>query len=172
MLFIGTLYYVIKDIIKNKNNIFICDILNFSTTMATFIVCKLFKKKCIAIVTDRPIDLVKNENIITKLQCKFDAYIFLTEYMNENININNKPYVIIEGIVDNINKEEKNIKKYKKKVCLYAGGLYEKYGLKILVDAFKNINICFITDSGRDEPQQGQCISFIFSKPAFYHLQV
>lgn len=141
MLFFETLVYVIIDIINNKNNVFICDILNVSTTIATLFICKFFKKKCVAIVTDRPVDLFKKNNIIVKLQDKFDSYIFLTEYMNQDINKNNKPYVIIEGIVDDLKNNNSKIKKYKKKVCLYAGGLYEKYGLKKLIDAFKQINI-------------------------------
>ena len=138
-LFIYTIFFVIKDIFNNKNTVFICDILNTSLTVATYIVTKIFKKKCIALITDRPQDVLNSNSIILKLQSKFDGYIFLTEYMNEDININNKPYIILEGIVD---KEIKIVKeKYKEKVCMYAGGLYEKYGIKVLIEAFKEINV-------------------------------
>lgn len=141
ILLFETILNIIKDIIKFKDVVFICDILNISTTIATFITCKIFRKKCIAIVTDRPIDLFKKNNIITKIQDKFDSYIFLTEYMNKDINKKNKPYVIIEGIVDNIDINNQIEKKYDKKVCLYAGGLYEKYGLKNLIEAFLEIKM-------------------------------
>lgn len=67
------------------------------------------------------------------------GYVFLTEQMNELININKKPYIVMEGIVDDTSKLLKNQleNKYKEKVCIYAGGLYESYGVKNLVEAFK-----------------------------------
>jgi len=129
-LFFYTVIFMLKDIYNNKNSVFICDILNTSLTIAALIICKLFRKKCIALVTDRPQDVLKKNNIILKLQNKFDGYIFLTEYMNKDINKYNKPYIIIEGIVDKDNSSQQ--KKYKEKVCMYAGGLYEKYGIKLL----------------------------------------
>jgi len=138
-LFFYTVIFMLKDIYNNKNSVFICDILNTSLTIAALIICKLFRKKCIALVTDRPQDVLKKNNIILKLQNKFDGYIFLTEYMNKDINKYNKPYIIIEGIVDKDNSSQQ--KKYKEKVCMYAGGLYEKYGIKVLIEAFKEINI-------------------------------
>ena len=71
------------------------------------------------------------------LQSKYDGYIILTEAMNEIVNTNKKPSVVIEGIADSeIIRENENIEKYKEKVCMYAGGLYEKYGVKALIEAF------------------------------------
>lgn len=71
-----------------------------------------------------------------------DAYVFLTKFMDKIINKTNKPYIIMEGIVslekniNNIKSEEKIIKQNK---VIYAGGLYEEYGIKNLVEAFKLI---------------------------------
>ena len=139
-LLFGSFIMCIKDIIKNKNTVFICDILNQSVTLGAFIACKLFRKKCIAIVTDRPIDIFKKDNIICKIQSKFDGYIFLTAAMNTNINTNNKPYLVVEGIADFGEKKSRHRKSREDKfVIMYAGGLYEKYGLKVLVEAIKQI---------------------------------
>ena len=63
--------------------------------------------------------------------------------MNDKINLKNKPFIVMEGLVDSNMQLLSNTlnNKYTKKVCIYAGGIYEKYGVKLLVDAFKNLNI-------------------------------
>lgn len=66
------------------------------------------------------------------------VYYILTEQMNELVNPKNKPYVVIEGMVDvKMNKMLNKIEdKYEEKVIIYAGALYEKYGVKSLIEAF------------------------------------
>lgn len=144
--FIGTLIMATKECIKErKEKVFICDILNTTIASTTLILSKIFKIKCIAIVTDLPRDiggkLSISRKINEKLQGKYDAYIILTKAMNNVVNKKNKPFIIIEGIADtNMKQKENNIEnKYKEKVCIYAGGLYEKYGVKNLVEAFKQL---------------------------------
>lgn len=142
--FIGILLKVIKEsFIDKEEKVFICDILNTTIAVNTLILSKILKFKCIAVVTDLPRDIGKglNKKINELLQGKYDGYIILTKTMNEVINKNNKPYIIIEGIA---NEKMKNIEnklenKYKSKVCLYAGGLYIKYGVKALIEAFSQI---------------------------------
>lgn len=142
--FICTIFMTIKECIKEKKKkVFICDLLNTTLSSTVLILSKLLKFKCIAIVTDLPRDIGGKFSISKKinqvLQNKYDAYILLTEAMNEVVNEKNKPFVVIEGIADsNMKQKENNIEnKYKEKVCIYAGGLYEKYGVKNLVEAFK-----------------------------------
>lgn len=142
--FICTIFMTIKECIKEKKEkVFICDLLNTTLSSTVLILSKLLKFKCIAIVTDLPRDIGGKFSISKKinqvLQNKYDAYILLTEAMNEVVNEKNKPFVVIEGIADsNMKQKENNIEnKYKEKVCIYAGGLYEKYGVKNLVEAFK-----------------------------------
>lgn len=142
--FIGTLIKVTKECIKErKEKVFICDILNTTISTVTLILSKILKFKCIAIVTDLPRDMGGKISISKKinqaLQNKYDAYILLTEAMNDVVNGKNKTFIVIEGITDsNMKQKENNIEnKYKEKVCIYAGGLYEKYGVKNLVEAFK-----------------------------------
>lgn len=145
--FLGTILKVIAEIMKGKKDkVFICDILNTTITYTTLILSKIFRFKCMAIVTDLPEDMGNNENlnkkINRKLQNQFDGYILLTEAMSEKINPKNRPYIVIEGIADEkMQKLENTIEnKYNKKVCIYAGGLYEKYGVKCLIDSFLKIN--------------------------------
>ncbi|NCC71206.1 glycosyltransferase [bacterium] len=71
---------------------------------------------------------------------KLDSFILLTEQMNSVVNTKNRPYIVIEGLVDINMKAENNDIKYKEQndVILYAGILKEKYGLKNLIEGFKN----------------------------------
>ena len=70
----------------------------------------------------------------------FDSYVLLTEHMKYPLKIMNKPYVVIEGIVDT-NRAchlNQNIK-LNKKIIMYAGILNEQYGIKTLLEAFSEI---------------------------------
>jgi glycosyltransferase involved in cell wall biosynthesis len=106
---------------------------------------KLFRIPCIAIVTDLPRDIGGQYSISRKIneffQSKYDGYIILTESMNDVVNKNQKPYVVIEGVADlkMFIDEDNNFDKHKEKICMYAGGLYEKYGVKTLIQAFMKL---------------------------------
>lgn len=78
-----------------------------------------------------------SRNLMKNVYNNTFAYVFLTKQMNDLININKKPYIIMEGLV-NIN-ENLNIKE-KTNHIIYAGSLYEKYGVKNLIEAFKLMN--------------------------------
>ena len=69
---------------------------------------------------------------------QIDGFVFLTEAMNNVLNIKNKPYIVMEGLVDiNMSVSENDItKKSKKDVVMYAGALRAQYGLKNLVEGF------------------------------------
>lgn len=145
-IFIFTIFKIIKELCEDKREkVFICDILNTTVSATTLVLSKIFKFKCIAIVTDLPRYMGKENRIGKKinqyLENQYDAYILLTEQMNTVINKRNKPCIIIEGVTDSyMNDIDVNqINKYKEKVCIYAGGLYEEYGVKNLVDAFTQL---------------------------------
>lgn len=67
----------------------------------------------------------------------YDAYIPLTESINDVVNVNKKPYIVIEGFADSRDTE---ISSVHENYIMYAGGVYEKYGVKTLVDAFISLN--------------------------------
>lgn len=75
---------------------------------------------------------------LKKAYSLFDGYIFLTEQMNKILNLSNKPYIIMEGIVDN---KDFNVIDYKnrEKIILYAGGLSKRFGVEDLIYAFKSL---------------------------------
>jgi len=139
--FLGTIVKVTKEVLNNKKEkIFICDILNTTISTTTLILSKIFKFQCWAIVTDLPRDMQKNKKINEKMQTKYDGYILITEEMNKIVNPKNKPHIVIEGLVDIRESAENNeVQKSSPRVIMYAGGLYEKYGVKTLIEAFGNI---------------------------------
>lgn len=67
----------------------------------------------------------------------YDYYIPLTESINDGVNIAHKPYCVVEGFADS---EDKQISETHENYIMYAGGVYEKYGVKTLVDAFLRLN--------------------------------
>lgn len=152
--FIITFFKVLFWRINNwqEKRIVICDILNNGIVWSTFIACKLSRQKMVVLVTDLPTMVFTNNeviklslykriilNISNFVMYNFDYYILLTHQMNEMVNPNNKPFLIIEGLVDT-EIEVSTLLKNKKKIILYAGALYEKFGVKKLMKAFTLIN--------------------------------
>lgn len=135
----------------SDNKVIICDALSYFITRPAQIVAKKNGVKIIGIITDLPLLSTnmkgRKESIVKKLGLsvfqhltdsslkEYDAYIPLTESINEYANPNNKPYLIVEGSVESSEIYIKSETR-RKKVMLYAGGIYEKYGLKKLVEAF------------------------------------
>lgn len=121
--------------------IVLCDVLQGSISYAAMIACRLTQKKCIGIVTDLPGLLVTgaSKRYISMVNRIIDGcthYVLLTEYMNSVVNKSNKPYVVIEGISNSQVVYDKMISNTKKQVCMYAGMIEEKYGVKMMVEAF------------------------------------
>lgn len=67
----------------------------------------------------------------------YDAYIPLTESIDEVVNAKGKPYVVVEGFADSKDTE---ISEQHENYIMYAGGVYEKYGVKALTEAFISLN--------------------------------
>lgn len=67
-----------------------------------------------------------------------DSYVFLTEQMNEVVNPYNKPYIVMEGLVDidMATKPNELENKAEGKVVMYAGAIRSQYGVKNLVEGF------------------------------------
>lgn len=152
--FFASYYYIKKEINiwqkKNKNDGFIIvDGTNLVQMLALLHSRKKVKK--VALVTDVPnmITVIGHkkiskiryffqliyDNFTLKVVNKFDGYIFLTESMNELLNPQKKPYIVIEGSVD-------TSKVYKQKQptdtfnVVYAGGLYKSFGIDKLINSF------------------------------------
>lgn len=158
-LFCASFFYAIKWALKNwkQEKVIFFDPLNLSISAAALLVAKVLHIKNVAIVTDIP-DFMKEytlekKSFLSRVTSKFytnscnfllnryDYYILLTEQMNEVINFSKKPYIVIEGLVDYQMKNTMNLLdfKYNEKIVIYAGALYEKYGVKKLIEAFMNL---------------------------------
>jgi len=61
--------------------------------------------------------------------------------MNVEVNPLGKPFLVMEGLVDEaiLSLNHEVIPYKEKKIILYAGGIYEKYGVKKLLDAFVDL---------------------------------
>jgi len=148
-IFFVTLLHLFRWIYKTRseNRFIVCDVLNVSSS-AAILLAKLFHIHVIGIMTDMPGLMVNRSKgvvgrLITAINMillqKYSSYVFLTEEMNVVVNKNKRPYLIMEGIVDyEMNISERLIDKSLKEI-MYAGSLYERYGVKDLIDAFREV---------------------------------
>ena len=146
--FFYVLFWGLKD---RKNKVIICDVLNVSISLGALLGTKVNRVQSVGIVTDiygLMVGAKKNlfnrfisicaHRIHNLYITSYDKYILLTEQMNERVNPKGRPYMVMEALCDSSLMNEKNsvIEKAFPKTVLYAGGLYEKYGLKMLVEGF------------------------------------
>lgn len=136
-----------------KGKVVYCDVLKLAVTVGALCACKLTGTKMIAIVTDIPGMIVSNSvqkktleykihnTLRLKILSSYNGYVFLTEKMNDLINCYHKPYIVMEGLVDiKMNLSENRLyQKDTKRILIYAGLIYEEYGVKKLIEAFMQI---------------------------------
>ncbi len=147
MIFFGTFFGVLK-VKKEDETYAICDCLNLANAYGMTLAARIRKIPVVSIVTDLP-DMERSSGFLRKVNNhlfkKADAFILLTEQMNERVNPNNKPYLVAEGHVDSEAPSQKQEISYEieegKKVLIYAGGLKKKYGLGMLAEGFVKADI-------------------------------
>jgi len=153
-IFISVLFFGVKN--RKKHSVILMGNISARTCLPAMLAAKLMNLKICPMVPEAPMyytftnianpikkaSRILNSKINSMIQNKFDGYIFFTKEMDKLINQNNKPYIIIEGIINKADFvfENETIKE-SKKVIMYAGTLHLKYGIKKLIDAFKLINI-------------------------------
>ena len=138
--FFKTLFLIRKD------SAVVVDGLNRVTALSGMLAARLRGKPCVGIVTDLP-DMLSGSRF-SKGFANFvirhcTHYVLLTEAMNDYLNKEGKPYVILEGhaditMADRIPAREK---KLSPRICFYAGGVSKRYGLGNLVDGFRQADI-------------------------------
>lgn len=140
---------------NKHDSIIICDPLIVHSSSIVQILSKMYEFKTVCIITDLPMfvtDVIKNRfsnykicmlNIYDYFTYKFmkifDAYILLTRQMNKLVNPYDKPSIVLEGISDasyDNNCFNKKSKMVEPKICLYAGGIYARFGVLKLAKAF------------------------------------
>jgi len=131
--------------LKNRVKFVIMDVLSAPSALGAICAAKLLRRKSVGIVTDVPDILFDTgEDVFyhyfsNKVIEKCDSFILLTEQMNEIMNPKNRPYVIIEGMVD-INQKNffapRTPNLDNKKIILYTGTINKQYGIKNLIEGF------------------------------------
>ena len=139
---------------ENHDCVLICDVLNHSIATAARKCGKRYGIPVIGIVTDVPghgsgarrktLSFVNRmiskygSKYAEKDMKKYDAYLLLTEEMNAVVNLNNKPYIVMEGHCDRNMEQVSNCIEDKRqpKVAIYAGGIHKEFGIERMVNAF------------------------------------
>lgn len=147
-------YYLIKYFYSKKsdNKVVIIDMLGYTVATISLFICKILKIKTYGIITDLPPILYADNTtnnfinksikyLILKYYSQCSGFISLTTEINTLINKNNKPFFLMQGLVDHkmaaVNNYLEN--KCSKRIILYAGSYYQKYGLLNLLNAFIRI---------------------------------
>ena len=154
-LFFYCFFYVFSwGVVKTKNKAVVCDALNASACAGSVLASRLIGLKCAGIMTDMPGLIVSRSNkayttFRDQLFAKFclsylksfTHLVFLTEQMNSAVNHKHRPYIVMEGLVDIKESTSESIphRDEGKRIILYAGGLHERYGSKMLVEAFMKL---------------------------------
>lgn len=139
-----------KLFVNTPQKVLVVDVLNLTTALAGVLASKIFNIKSVGIVTDIPGQMIVKEGtkttVVTKIYSKlmgwtitrFSGYILLTKQMNSVVNPRQKPYLIMEGLVnqDMTRSVRAKTDNSGERIIQYAGGLYSKYGVKSLINAF------------------------------------
>ena len=153
-MFLSGFFLTLRWGLKHRDqSVAIMDVLQTEFCSGALYACKLLRIKTVAVVTDLPglpgmLAGTRRtfihcfvEKAINRYANSFDAYILLTEQMNEVVNLKGRPYMIMEGLVDvNMADAGATVNGDGRKIVIYAGGLYEEYGIKYLIDGFKMLN--------------------------------
>ena len=153
--FIYSFFYILAWGMKNRaDKAIVCDVLCVSSSISALIASKICGVKSVAVVTDIYSQMVGEKSsgakaLISKFAGglnsryvrSFSKYVLLTEAMNEVVNPKGRPYVVMEALCDSdlVNAGMLESVKTCPKVLVYAGGLEEQYGIKMLVEAFKKL---------------------------------
>lgn len=150
--FLYTFFYILFwGLGKSKDKVIICDVLTVGLSLGALLATKFNGVRCVGIVTDIFGLMVGAHSFKAYIAARvnqwyvtlFDKYILLTEQMNAKVNPHKKPFIIMEGLCDNslLSETRPIVEKAVPRVVLYAGGIHERYGLKMLAEAFIRANI-------------------------------
>lgn len=141
---LGTFFQVLFR--AGRDTAVVVDGLNRTTALAALAAARLRRRPCVGIVTDLP-DMLGGGRF-SKAMANFTirhctCYVLLTQAMNDRLNPGGKPYVILEGHADvtMVENVPSLARKRAPRVCLYAGGVRKEYGLKNLVEGFRQADL-------------------------------
>jgi len=101
----------------------------------------LNEKKSIFYTQFKKLDIKMFESILGQV----DSFILITEHMKDVLKVGNRPYVVVEGAVNDINNydesgQHRKPEEEKIKTVVYTGTLNKKFGVVSLVKAFHEID--------------------------------
>lgn len=152
-LFINAFFHVWRwGSAERRDKAIICDVLSVSICLGALLASKISRVKSAAMVTDVYGLLVgKDSGLLSRLASAlnayytrlFDSYILLTEQMNSLVNPRKKPHIVMEALCDSLSEDTSCTKEKHNdpRIIIYAGGIYEKYGLKMLAEGFLKANV-------------------------------
>jgi glycosyltransferase involved in cell wall biosynthesis len=137
---------------RKSDKIVVSDPCSLTISTAVLLASKLTGIRIIALVTDLPAMAISTKikkgfkfKVYRKVAylaiSHFDKYIFLTPQMNKVVNSNNRPFMVMEGLVDVEMGQRTNrfIKNNNERVLIYAGGIQKRYGIEKLLKAFMKL---------------------------------
>ena len=121
--------------------VIVTDTLRLNLLKAAKKIAKQYDVKIVGMLTDNPFNLSSSNPFVNKTLVKqastLDGYLSLTQGLVEVFNTN-KPSYVFEGLVSEESEGKKDpIFNY----FYFGGSLYERYGVKTLVDAFHKSNV-------------------------------
>jgi len=136
---------IFKRFPRKATNVILVDFLRLTINSSVRLATKIKGIRVLAIVNDLPGQSVLKNSLVARIRDKFifkpkyDYYVCVTRQLNEAVNITKKPSILMESLVDTKMGyiDNKLANKYDGRVILYAGGLYEGYGIKLLIEAFE-----------------------------------
>ena len=124
------------------DTVFITDTINPNVITNANRARKKYKIPTIGVATDSPSNISGTPRSYTLYLLKQgkseDGYIALTEGLNELFNEENKPSIVLEGVVED-NDTKAAVTKYGK-YFFFGGALPEKYGVYRLINAFNKLD--------------------------------
>ena len=153
-LFLYTFFYVLFWGLRKRNDkAIICDVLAISICMGALFASKINRILSAAVITDL-YGLMQNgdkKSFLVRMASKlnawysgaFDKYILLTEQMNEIVNPQNRPHMVMEALCDStlVQYNYQTVEKSHPRTIIYAGGINEIYGLKMLAEGFLKADV-------------------------------
>jgi glycosyltransferase involved in cell wall biosynthesis len=138
--------------------------------VSSLVVARLLNWKAVLIVPDL-VDYMRTEkfgrieNLLRKvnsaiayaLAARFDGFVLFTKGMRDKLRISGKPSIVVEGCIDAdkyLDDTPRSPRIVDKPYFMYSGALRSRYGIKVLIEAFKMLEDfdcrLVITGSGPD----------------------
>ena len=134
-------WYILAWCVKNRKHDcrIMIDGTFYTGLMSLALASKIYHVKTCALFVDYysfmdPVQSTTEQKRFYKLLDCIDSFVFVTEYLQELVNRDHRPYMIMEGLVDG--QVRASAPAQLRNDCVYAGGLHKIYGVENLVDAF------------------------------------